>query len=46
MAADGYWIMLRPLPPGEHKLHFSGSVTWPDKSTFGTELTYTLTVKP
>lgn len=46
MAADGYWIMLRPLPPGEHKLHFGGNVTFPDKTTFGTDLTYTLTVAP
>lgn len=46
MAADGYWIMLRPLSPGEHKLHFAGSVTFPDKTTFGTELTYSLTVEP
>ncbi|MFS8069877.1 MAG: hypothetical protein ACMG6S_26225 [Byssovorax sp.] len=46
MAADGYWIMLRPLPPGEHKLHFAGKMTFPDKSTFGTDLTYTITVEP
>lgn len=24
-SADGYWIFLRSLPPGEHKLYFHGS---------------------
>jgi hypothetical protein len=24
-SADGYWIFLRPLPPGEHRLYFHGS---------------------
>ena len=24
-AADGYWVFLRPLPPGEHRLYFHGS---------------------
>jgi hypothetical protein len=25
--ADGYWLMLAPLPPGEHTLHFGGTAT-------------------
>lgn len=38
-AADGFYLMLRPLPPGPHVLNFGGT-------TFGTTLdvTYNLTV--
>jgi hypothetical protein len=25
--SDGYWVMLRPLPPGEHVIHFRGGVS-------------------
>jgi hypothetical protein len=25
--ADGYWVMLDPLPPGEHTLHFTANAT-------------------
>lgn len=39
--ADGYWIMLRPLSPGPHTLHFRGAFTG-----FATEVTYHLTVGP
>ena len=24
-SADGYWVFLKPLPAGEHSLHFAGS---------------------
>ena len=24
-SADGYWIFLKPLSPGEHRLYFHGS---------------------
>jgi hypothetical protein len=37
--ADGYWIMLRPLSPGSHTLHFKGS-----GPSFSTEATYHLTI--
>jgi len=39
---DGYWLMLAPLPPGHHTLHFSGGI-----SAFGFEddVTYHLTVR-
>jgi hypothetical protein len=23
---DGYWLLLAPLPPGEHELHFGGAL--------------------
>jgi hypothetical protein len=31
-ATDGYWIMLRPLPAGMHKLEFRAFYTNPDQS--------------
>jgi len=37
--ALGYWLLLTPLPPGDHVVHF-GSVGW------GQDITYNLTVKP
>jgi hypothetical protein len=40
--ADGYWIMLDPLPPGEHTLHFTA--TAPDLG-FSLDVTYHLTVE-
>jgi len=27
--SDGYWIILEPLPPGEHEIHFKSSLTNP-----------------
>ncbi|MDF3017908.1 MAG: hypothetical protein K0R44_3133, partial [Thermomicrobiales bacterium] len=38
---EGYWLLLAPLPVGEHELRFGGSL--PD-SDFSTEVTYHLTV--
>ena len=37
--AVGYWLLLPPLPPGTHTLHF-GAPSW------GQDITYNLTVKP
>lgn len=37
--AVGYWLLLAPLPPGQHTLHF-GAPSW------GQDITYVLTVKP
>ena len=39
--ADGYWLLLAPLPVGEHELRFGGSL--PDLG-ISTEVTYHLTV--
>ena len=39
--ADGYWVMLDPLPPGPHTIHFTSSA--PD---FALDVTYHLTVGP
>lgn len=36
---DGYYVLLKPLKPGEHKIHFEGNGGFED-------VTYTLTVVP
>ena len=38
---EGYWLLLAPLPPGEHELRFGGGVP---EFGFSTEVTYHLTV--
>lgn len=40
--ADGYWLMLKPLSPGTHTLHFTGGM--PDFGFF-VDVTYTLTAE-
>ena len=43
--ADGYWIMLPPLPPGKHKLTLHGALCAPNgPAFFETGVTYDLTV--
>jgi hypothetical protein len=47
-ATDGYWIMLRPLPPGPHRLEFRAFYTNPDEA-FGDmvqNIAYDLMVQP
>ena len=39
---DGYWLMLKPLPPGSHVLHFEAALP---AFTFTQDVTYDLTVK-
>jgi hypothetical protein len=41
--ADGYWALIRPLPPGTHTISFGGSYP---PGNFSTLATYTITVKP
>ena len=41
--ADGFWIILTPLSPGTHTIHFKADVPF---FPFTTEVTYTLTVQP
>jgi hypothetical protein len=39
--SDGYWVLLHPLPPGEHTISFTGAITdW----GFRVAVTYNLTV--
>lgn len=43
--ADGYWIMLAPLPAGVHTVNFGGKVFCTDDSClFSTDATYTITI--
>jgi hypothetical protein len=41
--SDGYWVMLRPLPPGEHQIHFAAGVP---EFQFSLDITYNITVAP
>ena len=38
-ASNGYWLMLRPLSPGKHQLHFGGTLP-----TLHQDISYTLIV--
>jgi len=45
--ADGFWIMLTPLSPGKHIIHFTATVPFPELSfTYTNDTTYKLTVLP
>jgi len=47
-ATDGYWLMLRPLPAGQHELSFQAFYT-NQESAFGEmvqNISYTLTITP
>jgi hypothetical protein len=41
VVSDGYWIMLKPLPPGKHVIRFKGEFTL---SKFSLDVSYELTV--
>jgi len=46
--SDGYWIMLKPLSPGKHEIHFRAVMGQPGSTSninFGTEVKYHLNVK-
>ena len=43
--ADGYWLYLRPLSPGEHTLQVQGFVPIGGGAEFVIDLTYHITVK-
>jgi hypothetical protein len=40
MVADGYYVLLEPLPAGEHTIHFAGTL-----GEFSLEVTYHITVE-
>lgn len=44
LVPDGYFVMLAPLPPGKHTIHFRGTIG--DPVNFTPEATYNLTVVP
>ncbi len=39
--ADGYWLMLAPLPPGEHLIHFTSGTS----GGFSLDVTYHVTIR-
>jgi hypothetical protein len=43
--SDGWWVMLKPLTPGKHTIHFLGHQLVPDYGVdFTTEVSYRITV--
>ncbi|MFO0795776.1 MAG: hypothetical protein U0586_17125 [Candidatus Brocadiaceae bacterium] len=42
--SDGYWIMLKPLSPGSHEIHFKAKITSGIGAGFSQDVTYNLTV--
>ena len=46
--SDGYWVMLKPLPAGDHTVHMAGSVVNYAEGTlnnFANEVTYHIKVQ-
>ena len=46
--SDGYWAFLKPLPPGDHTIHASGSLvdfTTTGTTNFASDVTYHITIK-
>ena len=45
--SDGYWIILEPLTPGQHEIHFKASLTNPttDILFYNDDVKYTINVK-
>jgi hypothetical protein len=44
--SDGYWVMLQPLPVGDHGVNFRGADTAAVAGGLVTEVTYKLTIAP
>jgi hypothetical protein len=44
--AAGYWVMLNPLPPGEHTITWSANQVNPVAGSFSLDITYHVTVRP
>jgi hypothetical protein len=42
--ADGFWVLVKPLPAGPHTIDFHGKAVFADGSTFQIDLHYALTV--
>jgi hypothetical protein len=42
--ADGVYLMLKPLPPGTHVVHFGGEIKVPGQLDFIENINYTITV--
>jgi hypothetical protein len=44
--AHGWWVFLKPLPPGDHTIHYNVGVTGTGPNDHSAEITYVLHVKP
>jgi hypothetical protein len=44
--SDGYWLLLHPLSPGQHTIHWEASVLTGPVAGFGQNVTYILNVVP
>jgi hypothetical protein len=44
--SDGYWIMLKPLSPGHHTIHFTGAFVRGLGTGFSEDVTYGVDVTP
>jgi hypothetical protein len=42
--ADGYWVLITNLSPGQHTLDFGGTIVFPNGASFVTKATYHLTI--
>jgi hypothetical protein len=42
--ADGFYVLIKPLTPGSHRLLFSGTITFADGTTFVINTDYSITV--
>ncbi|WP_155636430.1 hypothetical protein [Burkholderia stagnalis] len=42
--SDGYWVMLKPLSPGQHTIRFGGAIVRGPFSGFTQDATYNITV--
>jgi hypothetical protein len=45
--SDGYWVILEPLSPGQHDIHFKASLTNPTTGIlfYNDDIKYTIDVK-
>ncbi len=43
--SEGYWVMLKPLSPGNHLIHGEGAYTFGSAAGFSQNVTYNLIVK-
>jgi hypothetical protein len=43
--ADGFWVMLKPLSPGDHVLHFGTDLSFQRGSTEDGEVSYNLAIR-
>jgi hypothetical protein len=42
--ADGFWVLIKPLPKGQHTIDFQGTLVFEDGSVFQVTVHYALTV--